>query len=80
MEMKSRQMNEFLTDFVEEAITLTKHGVQINDQIYQFKINSFVCDVPAKAFLLSLHLRRAIPAIIPARNVRQKAYICLMIG
>lgn len=48
---KPSDVNEFLTDFVEEAITLTKHGIQINDQIYQFKINSFVCDVPAKAFI-----------------------------
>lgn len=48
---KPSDVNEFLTDFVEEAITLTEHGIQINDQIYQFKINSFVCNVPAKAFI-----------------------------
>lgn len=50
MEMKSRQ-NDFLTDFVEEAITLSKYGIQINNEIYQFKINAFICDVPAKAFI-----------------------------
>lgn len=48
---KPSDANEFLTDFVEEAITLSKYGIQINNEIYQFKINTFICDVPTKAFI-----------------------------
>lgn len=48
---KPSDANEFLTDFVEELITLSKYGIQINNEIYQFKINAFICDVPTKAFI-----------------------------
>ncbi|KYN04984.1 hypothetical protein ALC62_04129, partial [Cyphomyrmex costatus] len=48
---KPADANEFLADFVEEAITLTTRGITINDQTYLFKINAFICDVPAKSFI-----------------------------
>jgi len=48
---KPTDANVFLTDFTEEAITLTTHGIIINDHTYPFKINAFICDVPAKSFI-----------------------------
>lgn len=48
---KPADANIFLTEFMEEAITLTTHGIIINDQTYPFKINAFICDIPANSFI-----------------------------
>jgi len=48
---KPADANIFLTDFTEEAITLTTHGITINDYTYPFKIKAFICDVSAKSFI-----------------------------
>lgn len=48
---KPADANVFLKDFTDEAIILTAHGITINDYTYPFKINAFICDVPAKSFI-----------------------------
>ncbi|XP_032689242.1 uncharacterized protein LOC116852726 [Odontomachus brunneus] len=48
---KPTSANVFLQRFTEEANYLTIHGIKIKDHIYSFKINSFICDVPAKNFV-----------------------------
>lgn len=49
---KPADANVYLRDFTEEAITLTTHGITINGHIYSFKINAFICDIPAKSFIV----------------------------
>jgi len=48
---KPADANVFLKDVTEEAINLTTYGITINDHTYPFKINAFICDVPAKSFI-----------------------------
>lgn len=49
---KPADVNVYLRDFVEEVITLTTtDGITINDHVYPFKINAFICDIPAKSFI-----------------------------
>lgn len=43
--------NEFLLQFVNEAIDLTVNSININGSIKQFKIKGFICDAPAKSFI-----------------------------
>lgn len=48
---KPANANEFLLQFVNEAIDFTVNGININNNIKQFKIKGFICDAPAKAFI-----------------------------
>lgn len=49
---KTLDPNFFLSDFINEAVQLTKNGVTLNKKHFSFKINGFICDVPAKSFIL----------------------------
>ncbi|XP_032689875.1 uncharacterized protein LOC116853111 isoform X3 [Odontomachus brunneus] len=49
---KPKNVNEFLHDFISETIDLYTNGIVINNSQYQFKIKYFVCDAPAKSFIL----------------------------
>ena len=49
---KPHDANVFLEDFVKEAIELTSDGLLHNGRKVHFKIEGFVCDAPAKAFVL----------------------------
>lgn len=42
----------FMEEFVTEAKHLIQSGVQIKDCTYQFDIKGFICDVPARSFIL----------------------------
>ncbi|CAI6376861.1 unnamed protein product [Macrosiphum euphorbiae] len=49
---KPSDFNEFLKEFVDEAVTLTSNGININDKHYGFKIVMFLFDAVAKASVL----------------------------
>lgn len=49
---KPKNSNEYLKDFVDEAITLINDGILFNEKIYSVCIKQFICDSPAKAFIL----------------------------
>lgn len=49
---KPKNVNNFLHDFVSEAVELYTNGIFINNFLYQFKIKYFVCDAPAKSYIL----------------------------
>lgn len=49
---KPKDPNTFLQEFVTEAIHLIEHGVDFNFKTYSFKIKYFICDVPAKSYIL----------------------------
>lgn len=46
--------NQFISHFVKEAKFLMEHGIQINNKIYNFEINVFCCDAPAKSYILKI--------------------------
>lgn len=45
---------EFLLDFVAEAVSLEQNGLFINDQHCRFSILNFICDAPAKSFIKAI--------------------------
>jgi len=49
---KPKDSNDFLLDFVAETKYLITNGIEINGCIKKVIIYSFVCDAPAKSFLL----------------------------
>lgn len=49
---KPKNVNDFLHDFVSEAKDLYTNGIIINNFQYTFKIKYFICDAPAKSYLL----------------------------
>jgi len=48
---KPNDVTEYLSEFVDEALSLVKNGIVIENDHYDVKIHSFVCDAPARAFL-----------------------------
>lgn len=50
---KPSDPNLYLEDFILEVVELYSTGIIINGTRFFFKIHSFVCDVPAKSFILS---------------------------
>lgn len=44
---KPKNPNEYLKEFVNEAIYLITNGILINNQKYDFKIKVIICDTPA---------------------------------
>jgi len=46
--------NEFLTDFVNECIELSKNGIYINSIRCHFKLLMLICDTPAKSYVLAI--------------------------
>lgn len=44
-------VNEFLQDFVSDSVDLINNGLEIQNKKYTVRINSIICDVPAKAFV-----------------------------
>lgn len=48
---KPASANDFLQEFVEEAVDLTKNGVVIGEHKIPFTIKGFICDAPAKSYI-----------------------------
>lgn len=48
---KPKSLEEFMEQFIEEAIVLQTEGIRINDQMYSLSIDAFICDAPARSFL-----------------------------
>jgi len=48
---KPGSASEFLSDFVEEACMLVKHGLTFEQKNRKVIIHSFVCDAPARAYV-----------------------------
>jgi len=49
---KPQDSNDFLYDFISEALELTTNGITINNKIKKVTLEVMCCDVPAKSFLL----------------------------
>ncbi|XP_046472738.1 uncharacterized protein [Neodiprion pinetum] len=48
---KPKRVDEFLDEFIEEMNQLSANGIDINGRLFQVKIQSFICDTPARSFL-----------------------------
>jgi len=48
---KPTNVNEYLSDFVKEAIELVNDGFVFQGRIVPFTIKDFICDAPAKSFI-----------------------------
>ena len=44
-------VQEFLGLFVQEALGLYEHGIQIGERKYKFEISAVICDRPAKSYV-----------------------------
>jgi hypothetical protein len=51
---KPSSSNEYLDQFVTEIVNITTSGVKVQDKILSVIIHSFVCDAPARAFILNI--------------------------
>lgn len=51
---KPKCTNEFLSDFILEAKELITEGIVLNGSIIQVRIKLFICDAPAKSFILNI--------------------------
>lgn len=51
---KPESCNEYLQRFVKEAVTLINNGFYYNNEIYFIRIVAFVCDSPAKSYILNV--------------------------
>lgn len=48
---KPSDANNFLTDFVNDFISISKNGIIVSNIKYSVSINAIVCDTPAKCFI-----------------------------
>ncbi|KAK4880526.1 hypothetical protein RN001_008672 [Aquatica leii] len=51
---KPTNVNEYLTDFVNEIIILSNQGICIREKYYKFKLSMLICDAPAKSYVLCI--------------------------
>lgn len=51
---KPADANDFLQDFVNEAIEICENGIYIDNRNIQCRIEALICDTPAKAFALCI--------------------------
>ena len=56
---KPNNIGEYLKEFIEEHLSLVTDGIQVNLRHFQVKIECFVCDAPARAFLKNIKLHNA---------------------
>lgn len=50
---KPQDQTLFLKNFVDEAVLLINNGFTYNNKIYNIRIHAFICDAPAKSFILN---------------------------
>ncbi|KAK4878778.1 hypothetical protein RN001_011284 [Aquatica leii] len=48
---KPKNSNEFLYNFMQDAVKLTYNGLEANGKHFQVKIKAIICDAPAKSFV-----------------------------
>lgn len=48
---KPTSIEEYLQQFVDEAVLVLQNGIVINGYILSVKIRAFICDSPARAFI-----------------------------
>jgi len=48
---KPASVEEFLSNFIQEAIVLTTNGIIIGSSKYEFEIAAFACDTPARSYI-----------------------------
>lgn len=51
---KPKDCNEFLREFVTEAVDVVNNGFEINDKHIKVKIKAIICDAPAKSYIKNI--------------------------
>jgi len=51
---KPKESDDFILDFVNEAVDLSTNGLDISDKHFKIIFDLFCCDVPAKSFILKI--------------------------
>lgn len=51
---KPDDCNEYLEDFVGEAVRLTNNGIHTRSTIIPFRLSALICDAPARAFVTGI--------------------------
>lgn len=51
---KPKNSNEYLEKFVEELKILVSEGIQYENKILKINVGNFICDAPARAFILNI--------------------------
>jgi len=51
---KPKDSDDFILDFVNEAVNLSTNGLDISDKHFKIVFDLFCCDVPAKSFILKI--------------------------
>lgn len=51
---KPKDSDDFILDFVNEAVDLSTNGLEISDKHFKIVFDLFCCDVPAKSFILKI--------------------------
>lgn len=49
---KPANVNDFLKDFVNEAVEMCENGISLYGRNIKCRIEALICDTPAKAFVL----------------------------
>lgn len=49
-------LNEYLEQFVNEFMSLSQSGIQINSHRISIYIKGFICDTPARAYVKGFYL------------------------
>lgn len=42
---------QYLEDFINEILEISRNGIQCSDKIFQLIIDSVICDTPARLFI-----------------------------
>lgn len=48
---KPDNVSQYLEDFINEILKISRNGIQCSDKIVQLSIDSVICDTPARAFV-----------------------------
>ncbi len=53
-DQKPPSVTEYLCEFVEETLNLCQNGFKYNNKTINFYISAFICDAPARAYILQI--------------------------
>lgn len=51
---KPNNVNEYLSPLIKEILQIVPNGFKVEDKVYNINITAFICDSPAKAYILNV--------------------------
>lgn len=71
---KPPEPNEFLTKFVDELLCLLENGIAAHNSQYSVEVHSFVCDAPARSFVMRTKLHTGWMLQLPMVSCRRRVH------